>query len=465
MTIFDRRQCQKLDQLVEEYTSKGLSRRLFLQRAMAAGLTTSAAGALFAACGGPAPTGSTSSSTPAKVTSIDVLNVWGGSELDSFNAINSAFTQKTGIKVNVESTRDLDAVLNTRIRGNNPPDISGVSTGKMYELADQGKLVPLDKFINMDKLKQDYAQAWIDLASYKNQIYAVVPKANSKATVWYNPTQFKEAGGTLPQTWDDMIALSDKLATAGKYPWAMGVESAAASGWPATDWVSTIYMNKYGLDMYNKWVKHEIPWTDPSIKDAIQMFGKIVNGKHYINGAPQSILATNFQDATYQPFTAPPKAYMYYLGDFAAGFITSQFKNIKAGTDFTFFPFPTINPQYKGAIIGGADLLVAMKDNDGTRQFMQFLATAEAQSIWVKRGGATSVNRSVNLDDYPDPVARQSAQILTNATAVQLSVGDLVPPALQSAYWKGMLTYISTPGQLDSVLNSLEDTAKRAYQS
>ena len=472
MPTFDRRNRQALDALVEEYTTRPtltestMSRRIFLQRATAAGLSVSAASALLAACGAVPSTGPSASSTPATVTSIDVLTEWGGSELDSFKAMIKAFSDKSKITVNVESTRDLPAVLQTRVRGNNPPDVVGMpNLDLMHQMADQGKLLALDKFIDMNQYKQDYAQSWIDLASWKGTLYAVLPKGNSKATVWYNPTTFKAVGGTIPQTWDDMIALSDKLASSGKYPWAMGVESSASSGWPAADWVSEIYMNKYGPDMYTKWVKHQIPWTDPSIKDAIQMFGQIATGKHYINGAPQSILATNFQDATYQPFTSPPKAYMYYLGDFAAGFITAQFPNAKAGTDFNFYPFPTINAQYKGAITGGADIMVGMKDNDGSRQFLQFMASAAAQTIWVKRGGSTAVNKSVNLDDYPDPVSRQSAQVLTSATAVILSVGDLVPAALQAAYWKGLLTYIGNPSQLDSVLSGLEDTAKQAYQS
>jgi alpha-glucoside transport system substrate-binding protein len=469
MAIFDRRHRQELDTLVEEYvTQRNMPRREFLQRAMAAGMSVSAASALLAACGGPGGStgGANASSTPAKVTSIDALTEWGGSELDSFKAQISAFTKKTGITVNVESTRDLLTVLNTRVRGNNPPDICGMpSVSEFQTLAKQGKLVQLDKILDMNQIQQNYAKAWIDLASVNGNLYAVLPKGNNKNTVWYNPTQFQAAGGTIPQTWNDLISFSDKIANSGKYPWAMGVESAASSGWPATDWVALIYMNKYGPDMYNQWVQHKIHWTDPSIKDAIQMFGQIVQGKHYVNGAPQSILATNFQDSTYLPFDTPPKAYMVCLGDFTGGFITSQFKNLKAGTDFNFFPFPTINAQYKGSIIGGADIMVAMKDNDGTRQFIQFMASAEAQTIWVKRGGATSVNKAVSLDDYPDPVSKQSAQMLANATAATLSVGDLIPQSLQSAYWKGMLTYIQDPKQLDSVLSSLESAAQTAYQA
>src|SRR5215467_8297018 len=464
MPTFDRRNRRDLDQLVEEYiTTNNINRRQFLQRATAAGLSISGASALLAACGGSP---SSPSGGPAKVTSIDVLGVWSGAELDNFNAINTAFTQKNNIKVNVETSRDLPTILNTRVRGNNPPDVSGVpSIATFHKLASQGKLLQLDKFFDMSSIQQNYAKTWIDLASDNGRLFAVTPTANTKGTIWYSPKQFTANGYTIPKTWNDLIALSDKIANSGKFPWSMGVESGAASGWPSCDWIDQIYLNLNGPDMSAKWVAHQIPWTDASIKNAFKMFGQIVTGKHYINGAPQSILATNFQPASFLPYDSPPKAYMYYLGDFTAGFIKTQFPSIAPGTDFNFFNFPTINSQFAGAVTGGADMLMAFKDNDGTREYMKFLATAEAQEIWVKRGGKTSVNKAVPLSIYPDDVARNSAMQLSQATFFSLSQDDLMPTAMETAYWKASLDFISDPSKLDSILSSLESTAMQAYQS
>ena len=453
MSIFDRRSRRDLDQLVEEYiTTNNVNRRQFVQRATAVGLSLSAASALLQACGG-------------SVTSIDALTVWSGEELASFNAINTAFTNKYNIKVNVESTRDLPAVLTTRIKANNPPDISAVPVATFRQLASQKKLVALDNYFDMSTYQKNYAKTWQDLSSYNGHLYAVLPKVNSKGTIWYNPAAFQAVGGTIPQTWNDLISLSDKIASSGQYPWTMGVESAASSGWPAADWIDQIYLGLHGPDMYEKWIAHQIPWTDASVKEAFQMFGQIVNGKHYINGAPQSILATNFQDATFLPYTNPPRAYMCYLGDFAAGFITAQYKGIQPGTGFNFFPFPTINPKYKNAVTGGTDHVTALKDNDGTRQFMKFLSTAEAQEIWVKRGGAVSVNKAVDLSIYPDDVARASARQLTEASIFKVSADDQMPQAVENAFWKATLTYIQNPTQLDSVLNTVESAAQQAYTS
>lgn len=455
MLFSDGKMKRALDQLVEEYvTTNNVNRRQFLKHATAAGLSVGAASSLLVACGG------------GSVTSVDALTEWGGEELASFNAINAAFTAKSGIKVNVESSRDLPAILTTRIRANNPPDICALPTLAMFhQLASQKKLIALDSFLDMSAYQKNYSRAWQDLSSYNGHLYAVLPKANSKGTIWYNPAAFQAIGGTIPQSWNDLISLSDKIANMGKYPWALGVESAASSGWPAADWIDQIYLGLNGPDMYEKWIAHQIPWTDASVKEAFQMFGQIVNGKHYINGAPQSILATNFQDATFQPYTSPPQAYMCYLGDFAAGFITSQYKNIQPGTGFNFFPFPTLNSKYSNAVTGGADIVAALKDNDGTRQFMQFLSTPEAQGIWVKRGGATSANKAVDLSLYPNDVARASAKQLTGANFFKVGADDQMPQAVENAFWKATLTYIQNPAQLDSVLRGVESTAQQAYTS
>ena len=461
MPIYDRHQRNSLDQLVEDFTQHHtINRREFLQRAMAVGLSASAATSLLAACGGS----TSSSSTPTTTNSVDVLNVWSAEEQASFKAVVAPFESQTGITVKIEATRDLNAVLTSRIQGNNPPDVAILpNPAKMQQLAAQNKLIPLTGMLNMSTIQSQYAKAWIDLGTYNGQLYAIFYKAANKGTIWYNPNQFTSLGYQTPATWQDLITLSNKIASSNKYPWSMGVSSGSASGWPAADWIDQIYLLQNGPDMYDKWVKHQIPWTDATVKSAFQFFGQISSGKHYINGAPQSILSTGFQEAAYLPFTNPPCAYMYYLGDFTAGFITTQFPSAKAGTDFNFFPFPTINSQYQGAVTGSADVVVALKNTTAVQKLVQYLATPDAQTIWVKRGGFTATNNAVDLSAYPNAVASASAKMLTAATIFRFGADDLMPPAVEDAFWKGTLNYIADPSQLNSVLSTIEGVAVQAY--
>ncbi|HEX7733987.1 MAG TPA: ABC transporter substrate-binding protein, partial [Ktedonobacteraceae bacterium] len=286
MLIVYRQRQREVDDLVEAYLEQRLGRRAFLRRALATGLSLSTATELLAACEG--------SSTPP--ASIDLLNVWSGEELDSFRAVVAPFTKTTGIAINLESTRNLTVELTIRMRGNDPPGVVVLpNPAQMRQLAAQGKLIPLDSFLDMDQIKRDYSHEWIDMGTYNGHLYALFYKAANKATIWYNPKAFAASGYHIPATWAEMIALSDKIAQSGKYPWSVGLSSGAASGWPAADWIAQIYLSQNGGAMYDKWVAHQIPWTDPSIKAAFQTFGQIVSGKHYIYGAPRSILATSFQ--------------------------------------------------------------------------------------------------------------------------------------------------------------------------
>jgi alpha-glucoside transport system substrate-binding protein len=459
MHVYDRKQRDEIDQLVEDFTQHGLSRRAFIQRGLALGLSFGAVGSLLAACGGS--TTSSSNSTPK---SVDVLNVWTGEEQDSFRAVIYPWSVQTGITVNIESTRDLNTALTTRIQGHNPPDIAILpNPGKMQQLAMQNHLVPLDNYLDMNQIQQEYSKGWIDLGSYNGHLYAIFYKAANKGTVWYNPKQFTANSYQIPSTWQDMITLSNTIASSGKFPWSMGTSAGSASGWPAADWIAQIYLNLNGGDMYDKWVAHQIPWTDNSIKEAFQMFGQIVGGNHYINGAPQSILALDPQTASYKPFSDPPGAYMYYLGDFTEGFIHNQFPSLVPGTDFNFFPFPSINAQYAGAVTGGADLVTALKDNEAVKMLVQYLSTAAAQEIWVKRGGFTATNKQVDLNAYPDAVAQASAKQLTSAPLYRFGADDLMPQAVENAFWMATLNFISDQSQLDSILNNVEGIAQQAY--
>jgi alpha-glucoside transport system substrate-binding protein len=354
-------------------------------------------------------------------------------------------------------------VLSTRLQASNPPDLVILpNPGKMQQLANKGVLIRLDTFLDMHQINRDYAASWVDLGSYDNKLYALAYKVTNKGTIWYNPTQFTALGVHPPHSWSDLLALSERIASSGKYPWAMGVESGAASGWPATDWIGEIYLKQSGPDLYDQWVAHKIPWTHASIKSAFQLFGQIVGGPHYIADVPQSVLSTGFQQASYEILNTPPQAYMYYLGDFTADLLVSQFPDALPAITFDFFPFPQIAPQYQDAVTGGADLVVAMRDSSAVRELVRYLATARAQTIWVKRGGFTSANKSVDLAAYPNPVARHSAAMLTATTTFRFGAGDLLSPAVQQAFWKGALTFIRDQKQLEMLLTDIEHVAQQA---
>ena len=394
---------------------------------------------------------------------VRVLGLWSGPEFDSFATVKSAWERSTGGIVDWEGTQDLPNVLAGRLQAGDPPDIAILpNAGLMHQLAEAGKLVPLNSVLDMNQVTKDYAPAWIDLGSDRAKLYGVFYKVTNKATVWYSPRAFATAGYGVPATWDDMISLADQMVAAGRTPFSVVAASGPGSGWPLTDWVSEIVLNNCGPDLYDRWVAAAIPWTDACIKQSFEMFDKIVHTKGYVLGGDQGILTTTDADGSYPMYTEPPAAYMYYLASFAQGFIASKYPNLNPGRDYSFFTFPPINPRYRGAITVGADIIVMTRDTPAARAFMTYLAGATAQQTWIKLGGFTSVNRAVASSTYPDPVSRAVADELTGARLSRFSAGDMMPASVQKAWWAGMLELVNDPGKLDSILESLTGVAGSA---
>ena len=108
---------------------------------------------------------------------------------------------------------------------------------------------------------------------------------------------------------------------------------------------------------------------------------------------------------------------------------------------------------------GGADLLVMFNDTPASRSLMQYLYTRAAQQIWVERGGYTSTNNQVSLNNYPDPLAAKVAEQLTSARIFRFDADDIWGGELQDVFWKGILDYLEDPTSLDSILQEIEAVA------
>jgi len=392
---------------------------------------------------------------------VTVIGTWGGDELASFQEAVFPFTDETGIGMAFEGTRDLAAVLTVRVEAGNPPDLAILpNPGQMYELAERGKLVDISQIMDMGEFETNYAPAWLDLASYNDTLYGIFYKVANKSLIWYNPSAFSTAGYEIPTTWDELIALSDQIVADGSTPWAIGFESGAASGWPATDWIEDIMLRTAGPDVYDQWVNHEIPWTDEAVKNAWEVFGEIVGNEDYQYGGSTGTLTSSFGDAPAAIFTDPPGAYMHRQASFITGFFP---EGLEVGTDYDFFPFPSIDSAYGVPVLGGADLIVMFNDTPEARALMKYLATAQPQEIWAAKGDFIAPSKAVSLDAYPDELTRKMAEMVVSAEVFRFDASDLMPAAVGSgSFWTGTMDYVGGK-DLNTVLEEIEDSAVDAY--
>ncbi len=395
---------------------------------------------------------------------VTMMGVWGGQELESFEAVMAAFTEKTGIKVQFEGTRDLPTLLQTRLAAGNPPDVAAIpGPGAMKEYVEQGALVNLNESLDAELIRAEMGPAWIELGSYEDGLYAIMIAADIKSLVWYRPDQFQAKGYEVPETWEEMEELMDQMVANGDTPWAMGLESGAASGWPATDWIEDIMLRIGSPELYDQWVAHEIPWTHPTVREAFEIFGKIATNSDYVYGGPVAVLSTDFGDSVNDLFTDPPRAMMHRQASFVTGFIQDANPDVKIGEDVTFFPFPPIKPEFGNPMLGAGDMVAQFSDTPEAAAFMEFLASAEAQEIWVRDLGKLGTNSKIDPAIYPDDLTREMAQVLNDAEVFRFDGSDSMPAAVGSgAFWEGTLMYVGGE-DLDSVLEYIESVAQDTY--
>jgi alpha-glucoside transport system substrate-binding protein len=305
------------------------------------------------------------------------------------------------------------------------------------------------------------------LGYIQGQLFGLFVFPNIKSLVWYNKNEFASKGYASPKSWAEMIDLSNRIVAEGGTPWAIGLESGAASGWPGTDWIEDILLRTAGPDLYDKWVKHEIPWTHPTVKRAFEYFGQIVLNPKYVLGGFTGALTTNFGDAPSALFTNPPQAYLHRQASFIQGFIRRQNPDLQAGVDYDIFPFPPIHPKAAEGIpiLVSGDILNCFDKRPEVIAFAKFLISGEAQEIWVKELGELSSNRNTDPALFTNPITRKAWDILSNARVSRYDGSDQMPAAVGTgSFWSGILDYVSGI-PLNTVLETIEASAEDAYSS
>jgi alpha-glucoside transport system substrate-binding protein len=382
---------------------------------------------------------------------VTVIGTWGGAEQESFLAMVAPFEAATGVDVQFTGTRDINTVLSTGVASGILPDVAGLpGPGQMTEWAKAGALKPLDDVLDVATYTAETAPALVELGTVDGKISGVFIKAAVKGLIWFNPEVYT-AGE--PATWDALMGTAPAPAS---NLWCIGLESGAASGWPGTDWIEDFVLRQSGPDVYDAWVAGTQPWTSPEIKAAFEAFGAAAADSF---GGSDAILTTNFGDGGNQLFTDPPGCLFHHQ----ASFITDFFKNQGGAVEgqYDFFRMPDLNTAYAGATTGAGDLFGMFNDTPQARALMAYLVTADAQRIWVERGGALSANSTVT--EYPDEIAARSAALLAEAGVFRFDASDLMPVAMNDAFWKAILDYVNDPSQLDAILANLDTVQTSAY--
>ncbi len=369
--------------------------------------------------------------------SVTVIGTWGGDEEKAFHSMVAPWEAQTGATVKYTGTRDLNTVLTTGVASGVLPDLAGLpGPGQMVSWADS--LVDLSTVLDVPTYTSETAPALVTLGQVNGKQVGVFIKTAVKGLIWYDPKVLTDIGTTPPATWDALQSYITANKSKAQAPWCLGVENGAASGWPGTDWIEDIVLRQAGPDVYSSGTRAR---SSGPIRRSRPPGRPSATSSPTATAAPRRSTATNFANAGDPLFKTPPGCLFLHQASFITGL--GAFKTATAGTDYNFFPFPDINAQYTGAVEGAGDLFGMFHNTPASASLMKYLVTAPAQDIWVKIGGALSANK--NATDYPDDISKRSAAILTNAKIFVFDASDLMPTAMNAAFWSGIVAVHQGP--------------------
>ncbi len=386
--------------------------------------------------------------TDADAVHRPVVTVFGSltdGDADAFIASLRSFEDQAGIDVRYVGSSNFEADLLERVRRGDPPDLALIpQPGLLETLAVDGLALPYDGELAV-AATSDIDPRLVQLTTVGGKVYGSWWSVDPKSIVWYSPRQFRSRDLPVPNTWDELLSLTDRIAQSGTAPWCLGVRDGGATGWVATDWVEDLVLRFAGADAYDQWVGHTLPFTDQRISAEVERFGSIALNAQRVNGGNRAAVEITVSDAARGLLGNAPKCLMHRQASFLPDLLGSLAKgvDISPDGDLWAFPFPGPAGSTSTMLVGGT-MVARFAERPEVRAAAKWLTTADAAAARASRGGFISPLESFDPALYPNELNRMLAGWTADAEVLRFDASDLMPPEVGvGAFWRGMTAWLS----------------------
>ena len=392
-----------------------------------------------------------------------------GNDAAGFQENFDSFTEETGIIVSFQGSDNFEQEVQIQMESGDTPDIAlWPQPGAVVDAAQRGYLVSLEDLgVDMDEYRASFSSYIVGLGEVDGAHYGGAHAFNLKSIVWYQPAEFEARGYSVPETWDEMIALADQIVADGMTPFCFGMYSNGASGWLATDWMEDIMLRTgEGTATYDKWVSHDIPFNDPVVKNAATFLSQIMHTEGYVVGGTDAIVSTYFGNAQDPMFekdaNGNPGCFMHRQASFITSF-WPEAAQAGAGSETTVFPFPAMDDGLPKAALGAGDMFGVFNDREATIEVVNYMLSSDFFEAAAQRPDNSRIYGHVDFDTslYSKDITRVLADTITGAlaeNAFRFDASDLMPPEVGAgSFWKEMMNLaVEGPGYIDTALDNIE---------
>ncbi|WP_333695893.1 ABC transporter substrate-binding protein, partial [Phaeobacter italicus] len=323
---------------------------------------------------------------------VTVFGPWLGPDQEVVEKVLAYFAAATGADVRYTGSDSFEQQIVVDAEAGSAPNVAVFpQPGLVSDMAARGFIAPLGSE-TADWVRENYAagDSWVDLSTFKgpdgnDDVFGLFYKVDVKSLVWYVPETFEDFGYDIPQSMEELKALTDQMVADGNTPWCIGLGSGGATGWPATDWVEDMMLRTQDPGVYDQWVSNEIPFTDPRVVNAIEEFGYFARNDDYVSGGAGAVASTDFRDSPKGLFASPPQCLMHRQASFIPAFFP---EGTEVGLDADFFYFPAYAEKDLGSpVLGAGTLWSITNDSKGARALMEFLKSPIGHEVWMAQQG------------------------------------------------------------------------------
>ncbi|MBO6553370.1 MAG: carbohydrate ABC transporter substrate-binding protein [Roseitalea sp.] len=378
---------------------------------------------------------------------VTIAGPWLQPEDEVFRSAIAYFAAATGAEAIYTGSDSFEQQIVIDAEAGSAPNVAVFpQPGLAADMASRGLLSPLPEGMG-EWVAENYGagESWVDLGTYpdqdgNDQLFGFFYNVNVKSLVWYVPENFEDAGYEVPESMEELKALTEQIAADGETPWCIGLGSGAATGWPATDWVEDIMLRTQPPEVYDGWTTNEIPFNDERVVAAIEEFGWFARNDDFVSGGAGQVASTDFRDSPKGLFASPPQCYMHRQASFVPAFFP---EGIEFGEDVDFFYFPAFAEKDLGnPVLGGGTLMSITDPSEATNHLMEFFKLPIAHEIMMAQTGFLTPHKGVNADTYMNDALKGQGEILVNATTFRFDGSDLMPGGVGAgSFWTGMVDY------------------------
>ena len=323
---------------------------------------------------------------------LEVAGLEGGYGTAGWEAVVAAFTEETGVEVNLTLSKIISDELRPQIQAGEVPDVIYLGVGAIGGLTDtliaEKMITDISDIVDQeipgesgtvgDKVLPGFFDT-LRSQPYSDGKIHLSPVFYSPLGMFYNQGLFEEMGWEVPSTWDEMWELGDKAAA----------EDIALFTYPTTGYFDGFFSSLLnitaGPEAYEKLMNFDLDtWKSDDTKRAFEIVGKLAEYTH-----ENTVAQANEEGfSKNQSLILENRALFIPNGTWLPGEMADAPREDGFEWGFTALPADGEGDEYSSTFTEEVYIPEGAEHAEEAKMFIAYLYSDEATQLFIDNAGA-----------------------------------------------------------------------------